>query len=351
MSELEIEIDEGPIRPGEELNVDAVDAWLKSQLPDLEGTPRVTQFAGGASNWTYRLHYDDAHDFVLRRAPAGTKAKSAHDMGREYRLQQALAPVFPYVPEMVAHCADESVIGTEFYVMRRIDGIIPRRELGVEMPPELVRSLCFNFLDTLIALHRVDFVAAGLEHLGKGAGYVRRQVDGWNQRYKNARTWNVPRGNRIMRWLERNVPPVESICITHNDFRFDNVVLHRERPTRIIGVLDWELATLGDPLMDLGNTIAYWVEADDDVVARSTRRQPTNIEGMLTRKEVVSYYCAQMGFTLEHWPFYEVFGLFRVSVIAQQIYYRYLNGQTGNPAFKRFWALVHYLHWRCRRLM
>jgi aminoglycoside phosphotransferase (APT) family kinase protein len=343
-------MNEGPVHPGEELNVPNVDAWLKAQIPGLAGTPEVTQFSGGASNWTYRLRYD-SHDLILRRPPAGTKAKSAHDMGREYRLQLALKPVFPYVPTMIAHCADESVTGAEFYVMERLDGIIPRRELGVQLPPEKVRELCLKFLDTLVALHQVDYAAAGLSHLGKGAGYTRRQVEGWSDRYRKARTWNVPKGTKVMRWLADHIPPHETICITHNDFRFDNVVLDRDDPTRIIGILDWELATLGDPWMDLGNSLAYWIQADDDFVARSTRRQPTHTPGMLTRAEVVQYYAAKRGVTPEHWTFYEAFGLFRLSVIAQQIYYRYHHKQTRNPAFKRFWILVNYLHWRCNRLI
>ena len=341
---------ESPVRPGEELNVPNVDAWLKTHLPTLRGTPQVTQFSGGASNWTYRLRYE-SHDLILRRPPAGTKAKSAHDMGREYRLQLALKPVFPYVPAMIAHCADESVTGAEFYVMERLEGIIPRRELGVAMAPEQVRQLCLNFLDRLVALHKVDYAAAGLEHLGKGAGYARRQIEGWSDRYRKARTWNVPKGTRVMRWLAENIPQQETICITHNDFRFDNVVLDPSDPTRIIGILDWELATLGDPWMDLGNALAYWIQADDDFVARWTRRQPTHTPGMLTRREVVDYYASQMGVTPANWTFYEVYGLFRLSVIAQQIYYRYHHKQTRNPRFKRFWILVNYLHWRCNRLL
>ncbi|HYI07958.1 MAG TPA: phosphotransferase family protein [Thermoanaerobaculia bacterium] len=343
-------MNEGAVRPGEELDATRVDAWLQTQIPDLRGTPRVTQYAGGASNWTYRLQYD-SQDLILRRPPAGTKAKSAHDMGREYRLQKALKPVFPYVPEMIAHCADESVIGAEFYIMERLDGIIPRRNLGVEMPPDAVRRLCTNALDALVALHGVDYAAAGLEHLGKGAGYTRRQVEGWSDRYSKARTWNVPRGTKVMRWLAANIPSDERICITHNDFRFDNLVLDRQDPTHIIGILDWELATLGDPWMDLGNALAYWVQADDDFISRSTRRQPTHTPGMLTRKEVVEYYAEKSGRSPHHWTFYEVFGLFRLSGIAQQIYYRYHHKQTRNPAFRNFWVLVNYLHWRCRRLM
>ena len=340
------------VRAGEELDIAAVDAWLKRALPALAGTPKVSQYPGGASNWTYRLEYAN-DDLILRRPPAGTKAKSAHDMGREYRIQQALKPVFPLVPTMRAHCTDTSVIGTEFYAMQRLAGIIPRKNLpaGIELSREQVRRLCTNVLDTLVALHRVDPHTAGLEGIGKGAGYAQRQIEGWSKRYRDARTWNVPRGDRIMRWLAANLPAQERICVTHNDFRFDNVVLDPADPTRVIGVLDWELATLGDPLMDLGNTLAYWVEADDDFLAQGTRRQPTHLPGMLTRREVIDYYCGKMGFDARDFTFHEVYGLFRLSAIAQQIYYRYHHGQTRNPAFKRFWLFVNYLHWRCRRAM
>ena len=349
---VRVQDEAGAVRNGEELDVAAVDAWLKRQLPGLQGMPEVTQYAGGASNWTYRVRYDN-DDLILRRPPAGTKAKSAHDMGREFRLQQALKPVFPLVPAMRAYCDDESVIGAEFYVMERLAGIIPRKNLprGLDLPPERVRQLCLNMLDTLVALHQVDHRAAGLEGLGKGAGYAQRQIEGWSRRYADARTWNVPRGKKIMRWLAANLPAQERICITHNDFRFDNLVLDPTDPTRIVGVLDWELATLGDPLMDLGNMLAYWVQADDDFLMQATRRQPTHLPGMLTRREVIERYCDRMGFDPKDTTFHEVYGLFRLSAIAQQIYYRYHHGQTRNPAFKRFWVFVHYLHWRCRRLI
>jgi len=342
----------GGVRVGEELDVAAVDAWLKTQLPALQGMPEVTQYSGGASNWTYRLLYAN-DDLILRRPPAGTKAKSAHDMGREYRIQRALKPVFPYVPTMRAHCADASVIGAEFYVMERVAGIIPRKNLprDVQLSPAQVRTLCLNVLDALIALHRVDYQAAGLGDIGAGAGYTRRQIDGWSKRYTDARTWNVPRGRKIMAWLKANLPAQELICVTHNDFRFDNVVLDPQDPTRIVGILDWELATLGDPLMDLGNLLAYWVQADDDFLAQSTRRQPTHLPGMLTRREVVDYYCGKTGLQPQNWAFYEVYGLFRLSGIAQQIYYRYYHRQTRNRAFRKFWIFVHYLHWRCKRAM
>lgn len=342
----------GDVREGEALDLARLDPWLKQHLPGLAGTPRVTQYSGGASNWTYRLQYD-TRDLILRRPPAGTKAKSAHDMGREFRIQQALQPVFPLVPAMLVHCDDGSVIGAEFYVMQRLDGIILRKHLprGLEMSPAQVRTLCTNMLDTLVALHRIDAGAAGLAQLGRGAGYAQRQVEGWIGRYEKARTWNVPRSHSIAKWLRANIPADGRNCVIHNDFRFDNLVLDADDPTHVIGVLDWELATIGDPLMDLGNTIAYWVQADDDPVMRRLRRQPTDLPGMLTRREAVDYYCTQMGIAPGNWTFYEVQGLFRVSAIAQQIYYRYHHKQTNNPAFRHFWLFVHYLHWRCRRLI
>jgi len=340
------------VRSGEELPETVLADWLRMQLPDLSGEMRVTQYSGGASNWTYRLQFDNA-DLILRRPPAGTKAKSAHDMGREYRLQKALKPVFSYVPEMRLYTDDNSIIGDEFYVMDRVAGIIPRKNMprDLELNEAQTRQLCLNALDVLIELHQVDINAAGLSDLAKGAGYTERQVRGWSERYTKAKTWNVPSGKKIMHWLNENMPKHETICMAHNDFRFDNLVLDRHDPTHIIGVLDWELATLGNPLMDLGNSLAYWIQADDDRIARSTRRQPTHLPGMLTRQQVIEYYCEKMGVNVKDFRFYEVFGLFRLSVIAQQIYFRFHHKQTRNPAFKNFWFLVHYLHWRARKLI
>jgi aminoglycoside phosphotransferase (APT) family kinase protein len=342
----------GPVRDGEQLPIAELQCWLKQQVPGLAGDMQVTQYSGGASNWTYRLQFANA-DLILRRPPAGTKAKSAHDMGREYRIQKALKSVFPLVAEMRLYCQDESVIGAEFYVMDRIAGIIPRKNMprDIALTAAQTRQLCQNALDTLIQLHQVDIDQAGLSDLAKGAGYTERQVTGWCGRYAKAKTWNVPSGKGIMAWLQANMPSRERICMTHNDFRFDNLVLDPADPTHIIGVLDWELATLGDPLMDVGNMLAYWIQADDDPIARSTRRQPTHLPGMFSRQQVIEYYCKAMNIDGRDFSFYEVFGLFRLSVIVQQIYYRYHHGQTNNPAFKQLWFLVNYLHWRCRRLI
>ncbi|MCC5878720.1 MAG: phosphotransferase family protein [Idiomarina sp.] len=350
-------IDRGQqVRGDEAFDADAVTEWLSKKVENLAGSPEVTQFTGGASNWTYRLDYTQhqpQHDFILRRAPAGTKARSAHDMQREARLQQALKPVFPWVPNIVGYCADPELIGSDFYVMERIPGIIPRKNLprGLELSAADAKTLCTKMLDKLIALHQVDINASGLAEFGKGEGYAARQISGWTKRYQQARTWNVPGGKKITDWLANHLPAQEHLCMTHNDFRLDNLILNPEDPTDILAVLDWELATVGDPLMDVGNMLAYWIEADDDRIARSTRRQPTHLPGMFTRQQIIDYYCEHTGVKPESFAFYEVYGLFRLSAIAQQIYYRYHHKQTRNKAFKNFWFLVHYLHWRCRKII
>jgi aminoglycoside phosphotransferase (APT) family kinase protein len=350
----------GQVRQGEELDLERLHPWLIQHIAKLKTStqlarPSVTQYSGGASNWTYCLTYTlenaAVFELILRRAPAGTKAKGAHDMGREYRLQAALKPVYPYVPQMHAFCDDPDIIGTDFYVMEKLQGIVPRKNMpkGLNITKNETHQLCLNALDSLIKLHLVDYKTAGLSHLAKGEGYIERQISGWSERFRKAKTWNVPSGKYVMAWLQDNQPSHEYICLTHNDFRFDNLVLDSQDPSHIIGVLDWELATLGDPLMDLGNSLAYWVQADDDRIALGTRRQPSHLDGMLTRREVIDYYLAKTGFKVESFVFYEVYGLFRLAAIVQQIYYRYHHKQTQNPAFKHIWFFVHYLLWQCRK--
>lgn len=342
----------GNVRPGEELDLSLLNPWLKNQIPGLSGVPEVTQYSGGASNWTYCLSYPE-RDVVLRRAPDGTKAKGAHDMGREFRLQKALEQVYPYAPQMLAHSDDDAIIGSEFYVMQKLNGIIPRTNMprSVELSRDQCSELCYNALDSLIELHQVDYRKAGLDTLAKGEGYIERQISGWANRYQNAKTWNVPSGKRVIKWLNDNMPENETICLTHNDFRLDNLVLDAEQPTRIIGVLDWELATLGDPLMDLGNSLAYWVEEGDDFFAQKTRRQPTHMDGMLSRQQIIDYYIEKTNSELNDFAFYEVYGLFRLAGIVQQIYYRYHHKQTRNPSFRILWLYVHYLMYRCKKVI
>jgi aminoglycoside phosphotransferase (APT) family kinase protein len=339
------------MRTEDALAEDAVADFVKQHY-EVQGQLQIKQFRGGASNLTYQLDFDNV-SLILRTSPKGTKAKGAHDMAREYRIMDKLKPHYAFVPKMIALCSDESVIGREFYVMEKIQGIIPRANLPKEinLTPQEVKILCINVIDKLIALHQVDIQTSGLNELGKGSGYAQRQIEGWTERYKKAKTWNVPPFKYVMDYLKANIPAIEKACFIHNDFRFDNVVLAEKNPTEVIGVLDWEMATIGNPMMDLGNSLAYWVQANDDFIAKQTRRQPTHLKGMFTRQEVINYYCEKMGFDAKDFTFYEVYGIFRLAVIMQQIYYRYHHGQTTNKAFKNFWFLVNYMNWRCKRLM
>ncbi len=337
---------------GEELDLGKLIPWLKEHLSDIDDQPEITQFSGGASNWTYRLQFQK-QDLILRRAPLGKKAKGAHDMPREYHLQRKLKPHYPYVPQMLAVCEDESVLGSTFYLMERFEGIILRKNppKEAEWSEDEVREMCLSFWDKMIDLHQIDYQAEGLSGLGKGEGYIERQITGWNKRYANAVTWNVPSGKKVMKWLENNLPNEERLCIIHNDFRLDNVVLDPSDPSNIIGVLDWELAAIGDPLMDLGNSMAYWIEENDNSFIKSMRRQPSNIPGMLTRSEIIDYYAEKTGMAIDDFRFYRVYGLFRLAGIVQQIYYRYSKGYTKNKAFKKFWMMSFYLIKTCENII
>jgi aminoglycoside phosphotransferase (APT) family kinase protein len=341
----------GTLREEDRFDTAAVHAWLSSQVDGLDGRPEVRQFPGGASNLTYLLRYPN-RELILRRPPVGHKAASAHDMRREFRVQKQLRPVFPYVPNVLALCDDEAVLGSDFYVMERVPGVILRQDLppGMTITPEQAHEMAYDAIDRLIDLHCVDPAKAGLEDLGKGAGYVERQVTGWTKRFHAARTENVPEFTEVMDWLAANRPDDVRICVIHNDYRFDNMVLDPDT-LKVAAILDWEMATLGDALMDLSGVITYWVQADDGELAQEARKQPTHLPGMPIRQEIVDYYCDRMGLSAGNWKFYEVFGMFRLAVIMQQIYYRYYHGQTHNPAFKDIWRRGAYLESRCRELM
>jgi aminoglycoside phosphotransferase (APT) family kinase protein len=341
------------VREEDSLDLTAVDVWLKKHITDLHGRAEIRQFPGGASNLTYLIRYGE-RELVLRRPPAGVKAKSAHDMLREAQVMEALKDAYPHVPQILARCDDPAVLGSDFYVMERLRGIILRRDLpsGIDLDEGGVRQLCCSFIDRLVELHQVDATRPALAALGKGEGYIARQVGGWSERWRKALTDDSDPLSDVLAWLAQKQPANETaICVIHNDYRFDNVVLDLANPLNIIGVLDWEMATLGDPLMDLGGSLAYWVQADDDAVFQSFRRQPTHVPGMLTRREVVDYYSERSGWRVDHFDFYEIFGLFRLMVIIQQIYRRFVLGQTSNPQFAGFGQAATYMGQRCRRLI
>ena len=328
------------VRNGEELDEGKVREYLFSSIPGLSGDFRVRQFPSGFSNLTYMVSVGE-RDFILRRPPFGKKAKSAHDMHREFIMLSNLKPNFRYCPEPVLYCDDMAVMDCPFYVMERIKGLILRKDLpeGLALIPAEAGKLSRRLIDVLCDLHDLEFKKIGLADFGKPEGYVKRQVDGWSRRYRDARTPDSPDCENVMGWLAEKMPQ-DSVnpCVIHNDYKLDNVVLDPENHLSIIGILDWEMATIGDPLMDLGNSLAYWIEEKDPQNMQMLRMMPTNLQGMMTRREQVSYYAEKRGIAVDNFDYYYCFGLFRLAVIMQQIYYRFFHGQTKD---KRFQMLVH----------
>ncbi|PHR93198.1 MAG: phosphotransferase family protein [Robiginitomaculum sp.] len=334
------------IREGEAFDLDAVDAVLKAEIEGLSGTPILKQYASGASNLTYALDYPERR-LVLRRPPFGTKPKSGHDMHREYKIMTALKPVYPSVPKTLYYVDSEnSVLGAEFYVMERVEGHLIHTHIPKDWnwDKAQTRKLCLSFFDKLVELHQVDYKAIGLSDFGRPEGYVERQILGWNKRYEKAYTPDVDAFEDVREWLAENRPKTEKgAAILHGDFRIDNLILDLDDPTKINAILDWEISALGDPLMDLGNTLAYWIQADDPVQMQSLSRQPSGAPGMLTRKEVLVYYADKTGADVSNFHFYYVYGIFRLAVIIQQIYYRYYHGQTKDERFKMYVHMVNIL--------
>jgi aminoglycoside phosphotransferase (APT) family kinase protein len=265
-------------------------------------------------------------------------------MGREYRVLSKLHQVYPVAPRPLAYCADETVLGAPFYIMERRQGIILRRNLppGLSLDSATVRRLCESLVDNLVELHRLDYEAAGLADLGRPAGYVQRQVEGWTKRYRDAQTDNLPYVDRLAGWLAERMPAESGAALIHNDYKYDNLILDPEDPTRIIGVLDWEMCTIGDPLMDLGTTLGYWIEAGDPEALRSFAVGPTALPGSMTRQELIERYARKAGRDVANMLFYYCFGLFKIAVVVQQIYARYVRGHTQDPRFARLneWVAV-----------
>jgi len=335
-----------PVRDEDAFDIGKVHNWLAPHINE-KSLPEVFQFRSGASNLTYLLKYPD-RELVLRRPPVGTKAVSAHDMKREFLIQSRLKPVYNLVPTVIALCEDHSILGSDFYVMEKIQGELFRRDVPESLSKEDISIMANSLVSGLAQLHSVD--ASVLQELNKGSGYVTRQVEGWSKRYRNALTDDVPDGEDVMQWLDANKPEDIDSCIIHGDWRIDNMVFDLGQK-KLVGVLDWELATVGDPLMDLGSALAYWIDKDDEPMFASLRRQPSDLDGMPTRKEFIEKYLELSGRNCGDFTFYEVFGLFRLSVIIQQIWARYKAGQTTNPAFKGFGMGVNILINRAQGLI
>jgi len=323
------------VRDGEGLDVDRLGEFLAANVAGVSGALTVRQFRKGHSNLTYLVRAGD-RELVLRRPPFGREIRTAHDMGREFRILSALAGLYPKAPRPFAYCSDAAVIGAPFYVMERARGVILRGDAvpdGLDLGPANMRALSLALVDTLAELHTIDVSAPGLADLGHPEGYVGRQVKGWTERYENAATDELPQMERSATWLAEHLPEESGVALIHNDFKYDNVVLDPDDPRRIVAVLDWEMATVGDPLLDLGTSLAYWIDPDDPPEVRMLPVGPTLRPGNLSRREVASRYADVTGRDVGELLFPYVYGLFKVGVIAQQIYRRFKDGHARDPRF------------------
>lgn len=343
--------DSTAVRAGEQLDLVALDRYLRQQLAalssdfDPNATIEITQFPGGHSNLTYLVSYGDS-ELVLRRPPIGPVAPTAHDMPREYNLLSVINPHFPLAPKPVLLCEDSSIIGAPFYLMERRRGLIVRLRVPEQIGDDLVlrRRLSENVVDTLVALHSVDIHTTGIGQIGKPAGFVSRQVRGWADRWQRSKTSELAEMDEVVEWLIDRIPADtdSGATIVHNDFKLDNIMLDNEEPTRVIAVLDWEMCTVGDPLIDVGLLLSYWTMkgAASDADQNSSLRAITNGPGWLTREEIIKRYETATGRDLSRIVFYETFARFKVAVVIQQIYFRYVKGQTGDERFQNFDQLV-----------
>jgi aminoglycoside phosphotransferase (APT) family kinase protein len=332
------------VRAGEELPVERLAAYLAAAAPDLAGPLTVEQFPAGYSNLTYLLRSGE-RELVLRRPPFGVAKGSAHDMSREYRVLHSLAPVYLLAPRPVLYCADESVLGAPFFVMERVPGVILRGQPppGLALDAAMLRGLSAAAIDNLAAIHALPWTALPLAEGSHPAGYVERQVAGWARRYAAAQTDEIPDMTAVIAWLTAHLPPESGAALIHNDYKYDNLVLDPADLTRIRGVLDWEMATIGDPLLDLGTTLGYWVEAGDPPELQAARFGLTALPGNLTRAELAARYAAQSGRDVSNVVYYYVYGLFKIAVIVQQIYARYRRGFTQDARFAGLIAVVRTL--------
>ena len=329
------------VRPGEELDLAKLEPFLRSHFSAEARTLVVRQFPSGHSNLTYSLHLG-AREFVLRRPPFGSKVKTAHDMGREFRVLSKLHPAYSPAPEVLLYCDDDSILGAPFYVMEPIRGVILRRNLpaGLEFSAETAGRLSESFLDNLALLHGLDYAAIGLADLGKPQGYLKRQVRGWTERYYGSKTHDYPEVEEISAWMAQHIPSTSKAALIHNDYKYDNVVLDPNDLTKIVGVLDWEMCTIGDPLSDLGSALAYWVDAHDPEELQKIRWGPTMVPGSMTRAQLLHRYAQATGRDVSSMDFYLTFARFKIAVIIQQIYYRYHFGLTKDERFASMSGLV-----------
>jgi len=328
-----------------ELPLEKIGGYLcKMHLIESEKSEiNVHQYSNGFSNLTFLLEVEDK-SYVLRRPPVGA-IKHGHDMKREFTVLKQLASGFDKVPKVFAYCDDLDILEAPFYLMEKVKGIILtfKEAQKRQISKDAFQTISATWLDSFVELHTLDFNALGLGDLGKPDGYVSRQVTNWGKQYLKASTMEVPEAKKVMQWMQDNQPERYDHCLIHNDFKYDNVVFADARWQKINSILDWEMCTLGDPLMDLGTSLAYWTMHSDDGFLKQGIPSPTLFEGNPGRLEVVQAYAEKSGRSIDNLIFYYVYGLFKVAVIAQQIFYRYHHGMTKNPKFAMLDKASQYL--------
>ncbi len=320
------------IRFGEELPIEALTAYLRTIKPEWEQISDVKQFPSGFSNLTYFLKIADK-EIVLRRPPFGANVKSGHDMHREFKVMTALKPTYGKVPQTLHYCQDDSIMGCDFYMMERVTGIVPRGD-GDGISAESFKELSMAWLRALVELHHLDYIEIGLENLGKPEGYNERQVNGWIKRYAKAQTSDEKVVIEVMNWLSKAIPEECDHTLIHNDYKYDNVIFDTDNWGTLKAVLDWEMATIGDPMMDFGTSVSYWSEEEDLAIFGELIKLPTWQNGNPSKVELVESYALLSGRDVSNILYYYVFGLFKTAVVVQQIYYRYHNGFTKDVRFK-----------------
>jgi aminoglycoside phosphotransferase (APT) family kinase protein len=336
--------DTKPVRQGEELNEANLQTFLRENLGVKIDEIEILQFPAGSSNLTYRIKIG-ASEYVLRRPPFGNTVKSAHDMSREFNVLSKLSKVYKPAPKPLIYCADEAVTGSEFYLMERRNGLIIRGKSPdiLADSPELQRKVCESFIENLANFHALDYKEIGLENLGKPDGYATRQVTGWTKRYFNAQTDEHSELEKSIEWLNKHIPASDGATLVHNDYKFDNVMLNPDNLTEIVAILDWEMTTIGEPLMDLGTSLGYWMSREVGNELLNMPFNPRVLMENISRKELVEIYAEKSGRDVSDILFYYVFGTFKIAVIAQQIYFRYTKGFTKDKRFATFNQFVNAL--------
>ncbi len=323
------------IRKGEELDLEKLSQYLGNVNPEWSQPIEAKQFPAGFSNLTYWVKIGEK-EFVLRKPPHGASAKGGHDMYREYSILEKLHSVFSKIPQVFHYCEAPEIVGGPFYLMERVEGVILRRPGGknfTPLPEEAYRNISQSWLETFVELHACDYQAAGLGELGRPEGYVERQIVGWSKRYKKVEIEEVQEINEVMKWLNAHIPPESGSALIHNDYKYDNIIFEEGNWKKVTAVLDWEMSTLGDPLMDLGTSLAYWIDPGESTKDQILASIPTFFPGNPTREELIHQYSLKTGKQIDNFVFYYVYGLFKLAVVVQQIYYRYAKGYTQDPRF------------------